>query len=47
VAEVLVGLLAGDPASYLRVAPAWRPELPSSTPGEFTMADFLRFAGVA
>ena len=47
VAEVLVGLLAGDPASYLRVAPAWRPELPSSTAGDFTMADFLRFAGVA
>lgn len=47
VAEVLVGLLAGDPASYLRVAPAWTPELPSARPGEFTMADFLRFAGVA
>jgi hypothetical protein len=46
VAEVLVGLLAGDPSSYLRTAPAWRPELPASAPGEFTMADFLRFAGV-
>jgi hypothetical protein len=47
VAEVLVGLLAGDPASYLRVAPGWTPELPSEVPGEFTMADILRFAGVA
>ncbi len=47
VAEVLVGLLAGDPASYLRAAPSWRPELPSSRPGEFTMEDFLRFARVA
>ncbi|MDQ3897116.1 MAG: heme peroxidase family protein [Actinomycetota bacterium] len=47
VAEVLVGLLAGDPASYLRAAPSWRPELPSAAPGEFTIVDFLRFAGVA
>ena len=47
VAEVLVGLLAGDPASYLRAAPAWRPELPSARAGDFTMVDFLRFAGVA
>ncbi|MGI8810812.1 MAG: peroxidase family protein [Acidimicrobiales bacterium] len=47
VAEVLVGLLAADPSSYLRVAPGWTPELPSATPGEFTMADLLRFAGVA
>ncbi len=47
VAEVLVGLLAGDPSSFLRVAPTWAPELPSSTPGQFTMADFLHFAGVA
>ena len=47
VAEVLVGLLAGDPSSYLRMAPKWTPELPSAVPGEFTMADILRFAGVA
>ncbi len=47
VAEVLVGLLAGDPSSYLRVAPTWTPELPSEVPGQFTMADILRFAGVA
>jgi hypothetical protein len=47
VAEVLVGLLAADPSSYLRAAPEWTPELPSARPGEFTMADLLRFAGVA
>lgn len=47
VAEVLVGMLEGDPSSFLRKAPAWRPELPAATPGDFTMADLLRFAGVA
>jgi hypothetical protein len=47
VAEVLVGLLSADPSSYLHVAPGWRPELPSAAPGTFTMADILRFAGVA
>jgi hypothetical protein len=47
VAEVLVGLLAADPSSYLRAAPDWRPELPSAEPGDFTMVDLLRFAGVA
>jgi hypothetical protein len=47
VAEVLLGLLDGDPASFLRRAPDWRPELPSDDAGRFTMADFLRFAGVA
>jgi len=47
VAEVLVGLLKGDPTSFLRVAPRWRPELPAGEPGRFTMADLLRFAGVA
>ena len=46
VAEVLVGLLKGDPSSFLRQAPAWKPELPSAEPGHFTMADLLRFAGV-
>ncbi len=46
VAEVLVGLLKGDPSSFLRQEPAWRPELPSVTKGTFTMADLLRFAGL-
>ena len=47
VAEVLIGLLEGDPFSYLRVEPGWRPTLPSDRPGEFTMPDLLRFAGAA
>ncbi len=46
VAEVLIGLLAADPSSYLRAAPGWTPELPSSEPGRFTIVDLLRFAGV-
>jgi hypothetical protein len=44
VAEVLVGLLDGDPQSYLRTNPAWRPSLPAATEGDFTMADLVRFA---
>ena len=47
VAEVIVGLLQADPASFLRVAPKWKPELPGAEPGRFTMVDLLRFAGVA
>jgi hypothetical protein len=47
VAEVLVGLLKGDPSSFLRQQPAWRPELPAEAKGTFTMPDLLRFAGVA
>ncbi len=47
VAEVLVGLLKGDPSSFLRQQSAWRPDLPSAETGRFTMVDLLRFAGVA
>jgi hypothetical protein len=47
VAEVLIGLIDGDPDSYLGAAPGWRPTLPSAQTGDFTMADLLRFAGVA
>ena len=44
-AEVLVGLLRSDPASFLAVDPAWQPTLPHA--GEsFAMTDFLTFAGV-
>ena len=40
VAEVLVGLLQADLASYVRVDPAWRPrELPAAEAGDFTMID--------
>jgi Animal haem peroxidase len=41
VAEVLVGLLEGDPNSFLRQEPTWRPRL--GTDGDFTMADLVRF----
>lgn len=47
VAEVLVGLLKGDPSSFLRQAPAWKPDLPAAEAGTFAMTDLLRFAGVA
>ena len=46
VAEVFVGLVAGDHESYLhRMGTNWRPELPSEVPGTFTMVDLLRFVG--
>ena len=41
VAEVLVGLLAADPSSYLRQWPSWTPEL--APDGDFTMPDLIRF----
>ncbi|MDQ4090296.1 MAG: heme peroxidase family protein [Actinomycetota bacterium] len=47
VAEVLVGMLRGDPGSFLSLAPGWEPELPSSRAGHFDMVDLLRFADLA
>ena len=47
VAEVLLGLIEGDPRSYRNVDPQWRPTLPGAQSGEFTMADLLLFAGAA
>jgi Animal haem peroxidase len=44
VAEVLIGLLAGDPLSFLGVRPNWKPTLPSATPGQFTLSDLVKFA---
>ncbi len=44
VAEVLIGLLAGDPLSFLGVRPNWKPTLPSATPGDFTLSDLVKFA---
>jgi hypothetical protein len=45
VAEVLIGLLKGDPGSYLRVQPTWKPEIiPAFRPGNFQLADLLKFA---
>jgi hypothetical protein len=45
VAEVMLGLLRADPAGYLVRQPAWQPSL-GATGGQYTMANFLRFAGV-
>jgi hypothetical protein len=45
VAEVLVGLIASDPSSYLTQKPRWTPTL-GSAGASFHMTDFLRFAGV-
>ncbi len=46
VAEVIIGLLQTDPASYLNYDPRWRPTLPSHDRGDFKMIDFLTLAGV-
>lgn len=45
VAEVLIGLLQTDPASYLVQKPKWTPTL-TNAGGSFRMCDFLTFAGV-
>jgi hypothetical protein len=45
VAEVLIGLLKGDPQSYLNVEPTWKPSgIPAAQAGEFTLSDLLKFA---
>jgi hypothetical protein len=45
VAEVFLGLLAGDPLSYLRVEPNFKPMTPiARDDGSFDMAQLLRFA---
>jgi Animal haem peroxidase len=46
VAETLVRILKRDASSYLNVAGGFTPILPSSTPGNFTVADLVAFAGV-
>ncbi len=43
-AEVFVGLLEGDPESFFRADSPWVPTL-GPVPGQFTMADLLRFVG--
>jgi len=40
VAEVLIGLLRADPASYLSLEPDWRPTLPAAGPA-FGLVDLL------
>ena len=45
VAEVLIGLLAADPLSYLSVDPMWKPSLPAQGPeGTFTLSDLVNFS---
>jgi heme peroxidase len=41
VGEVLLGIVDGDPESFRSVDPAWRPTLPSRSPGRFTITDLL------
>ncbi len=47
VAEVLLGLIDGDPNSYRNAETEWSPSLPGSQEGDFTIADLLKFAGAA
>ena len=44
VAEVLIGLVNGDPDSYRNATDEWKPTLPAQQEGHFTIADLLRFA---
>jgi Animal haem peroxidase len=44
VGEVMIGLLQGDPTSYLNQEPDWSPDL--AVNGRFSMVELLRFAGV-
>ena len=46
IAEVFIGLLQGDEGSFLGQK-NWKPTLPSTEPGKFTMADMLMFVAKA
>jgi hypothetical protein len=46
VAETFVRILKRDPSSYLNAPTGFTPMLPSATPGDFTVADLVEFAGV-
>jgi hypothetical protein len=46
VAETFLRLLKRDASSYLNVPGGFTPMLPSASPGDFTVADLVRFAGV-
>jgi hypothetical protein len=46
VAETFVRILKRDATSYLNVTSGFAPILPSATPGDFTVADLIAFAGV-
>jgi hypothetical protein len=43
VAETLIGLLWGDPHSFLRQDPGWTPVVPARGPS-LTMGDLIKFA---
>jgi hypothetical protein len=46
VAETFVRMLKRNPESFLNVSGGFTPGLPSATPGDFTVADLVNFAGV-
>ena len=46
VAELFMGVIAADSLSYPNLYPKWKPTLPASTPGTFTIVDILNLAGV-
>jgi hypothetical protein len=46
VADTFVKMLKRDPTSYVNVSGGFTPMLPSVTPGDFTLADLVIFAGV-
>jgi hypothetical protein len=50
VAEVLIGIIRGDVNSFLHKQPDWKPDFfddcEVETPGDFTMVDLLKIAGV-
>jgi hypothetical protein len=46
VAETFARMLKRDASSYLNAPGGFTPMLPSATPGDFTVADLLNFAGV-
>jgi hypothetical protein len=47
IAESFLGMVHGDKQSFLYRRSNWKPELPSKTPGHFTMADLIAFVGEA
>jgi hypothetical protein len=46
VADTFVRMLKRDASSYVNVSGGFAPMLPSMTPGDFTVADLVTFAGV-
>ena len=46
VAETFVRMLKRNPDSFLNVSGGFTPGLPAATPGDFTVADLVNFAGV-